>query len=157
MRTLLLFLLLAGTAHAGTFTTPDLRPYNRALDTSLEPVPARIELTVQNCPGAPADTSCTLGSRIWLSGRHAARSDILMHEVGHVQDRQRMNDRERAAFARLDGRSFDGERFASAYSLCALYGVPPFSWPVLTAWQPSAALHRRVCRRLRGWLSPSVA
>jgi len=153
--------------------------YQRWVDQSKAPTPdTEVTVHIALCPYAPNANGCVLGTGIWmhpdrLAEPHSARIHWL-HEIGHVFDALYMTDSRRARFSAIfgDTRPYwywqgplpegirpgprtlgpPSERFAQAYSECAIHGRTierrP-KRPVKYRYRPSVALHEQACLFIR--------
>lgn len=126
------------TPLAVTDGSPDY-PYQRWVNHSRMPT-VSTELLVHEglCPTNPEADACAdvEAETIYLVPARISDSPrwVVLHELGHFWDYRQLNDRERAAFARMEGgeswvsADVEGrlprppmmERFASAYAWCAV-------------------------------------
>jgi hypothetical protein len=166
----LALLVLPAPAGATTLVVDGVeraRPWQDWLDRSKVPGPAGpITVHLRGCPRYEQARGCTLadGSAIYLRPDFSNAPATLLHELGHLFDRQAMSDGLRARFARImasdlpwDGQAGLRETFAEAYGLCArrseIISYPdetlPTEWDY-TLYLPTEPQHRRVCGLIRG-------
>lgn len=125
------------------------------------PMPRTAIVHYASCPDGGG--SCAYADRAEVYIEPGADLYTLMHELGHIFDRQHLNPWDRARFARLlglpgewnrgtglDGLQSPHERFADAYATCAL-GLTPARgrWETAYDYNPSPRRHRTVCRSIR--------
>ena len=132
--------------------------YQAWVDAARVPTPReRVQIVREPCPGARAERSCTSADRpVIFLGAGAGRR-VFLHELGHRFD-YRMPAWVRARFRVLIGDSRPWratpdspmEKFADAYSLCALDpGRLPPGFVSVVGYRPTPGIHRAACRLIR--------
>lgn len=125
------------------------------------PMPHAVTVLYQPCPNGGGSCADADSDTVYIEP--GADLFTIMHEVGHIFDRQRLSDRDRARFARLlglpgewrrgtglDGLNSPSERFADAYAACALGLRPDGSrWVSAYDYNPSPRRHHTICRSIR--------
>jgi hypothetical protein len=171
---LLALLVVAPPAQAVTLVTPDgtaaPQPWQAWADNSLVPTPAgTVTFANDYCPATHWSACYTpLARVIYMAGPNAANRAQFFHELGHDFDSNNMTDAYRAGFIRImryrtpswwaaanpvDAESA-GERFATAYSVCARrQTIARDGWRYGPGhgygYSPTRAQHRRVCALIR--------
>jgi hypothetical protein len=143
---------------------PDGRPlagrWQGYADASLMPtVPGRVKVILSGCPARRGAAGCVYTKRprvIYLRRGLNDPRGVLLHELGHLYDIRVLNNRDRARFRRILGRSAKrqwwrgsrplAELFAEAYSWCARYArIVSISRYSSYAYRPTARQHRAIC------------
>lgn len=142
------------------------QPYQRWADESYAPtIGGRVHLTLTPCPDTEGRACADpVEPRIWLDPGTTGRLDLL-HELGHVFDTQELSDTERARFSRslhihpgawndYNRENPTAEKFAVAYSMCALWGrgIRPATYFIRSGfygYEPSLRHHLRLCAFIR--------
>ena len=152
-------LALASTADALELVSPSGDPrvarYQGWADAARMPTPTGVvELVLAPCP-VPISDGCIMHGApptIFL-GPTVRDRPILLHELGHAFDAQRMTPSDRVAFEAIfaDGRAWRSppnsphERFAEAYSLCARHPRIRRTYTAGYGYRATPGQHRRVC------------
>ena len=163
--TILTTLLFAAPASATTLVTPDgqtrPQPYQSWVDRAHVPTPAgNVTLVLGACPGGPAwAAGCAdAANRVIYLGTEARDRARLLHELGHIFDRQSMSNPLRARFTSVAGlrgpwhstqADPPEEQFAEAYSVCARFPSLRQMHFGMYAYSPTPARHRRACSVIR--------
>lgn len=165
----LMLLLLAAPAGATVLVVDGVeraRPWQDWVDRAKVPGPrGTITVHLAGCPGHEQARGCTLSDRpaVFVRPDLLDAPATLLHELGHVFDRQHMTDALRARFAATIGSHLPWagqtglrEAFAEAYGLCARRseisypdGTLPRDWDY-TLYLPTERQHRRACDLIRG-------
>jgi hypothetical protein len=160
---MLALLALGSTAHAVTLVSPSgdarVARYQAWANAAAMPTPTGVvDLVLQPCPVPVSDGCLVHGSppTIYLGGAVRSRA-ILLHEVGHAFDAERLTDADRARFEAIFGdprpwrspSNSPHEQFAEAYSLCARHPQIRATYTAAYAYRVTAAQHRRVCALIR--------
>jgi hypothetical protein len=156
-------LVVAATASAVTIVSPSGDPriarYQTWANASIMPTPAGVvDLVLATCPVAVSDGCIDHGAppTIYLGPAVRDRA-VLLHELGHAFDAQRMTPAYRAAFESIigDTRAWRSppnsphERFAEAYSLCARHARIARTYTAAYGYQVTPRRHRRVCALIK--------
>lgn len=136
---------------------------------SMRGIPGPLHVTVVHapCPTSPLAVACADLDTATVYVEDSKDRFTVQHEVGHVFDTQRLNDRERGALARLlhskvpwsapgPQNFFDdapipaGEKFADAYAACRL-GLNPDTgvWETGYDWYPTGSQQRHMCATIK--------
>lgn len=147
-------------------------------NTAKVPTPdATVRLIVTACPYSPYSpeehaTGCALPGTIWMDEAAITNPrNVFLHELGHEYDFSNLTDDQRDRFKALLGLTGPWqpavadywnapiERFAEAYRLCAIGARPQnlgsafgnrYLMPGDYGYNPPLAVHRVVCRLIRG-------
>jgi hypothetical protein len=152
-------LAFASTADALELVSPSGDPrvarYQGWADAAATPTPTGVvDLVFASCPVPISDGCITYGAPPTIFLGSAVRDrPILMHELGHAFDAQRMTPADRAAFEAIfaDRRQWRAapnsphERFAEAYSLCARHARIRRAYTGAYGYRVTPRRHRRVC------------
>jgi hypothetical protein len=159
----LVLLALASTAQALTIVSPSGDPriarYQAWADTSAVPTPlGQVDLVLSTCPVEISDGCIYHGAppTIFL-GPTVRERPVLLHELGHAFDTQRMTPADRATFEAIfrDHRAWRSppnsphERFAEAYSLCARHTRLRKTYYAAYGYTTTPKRHRKVCSLIR--------
>ena len=153
--------VLAGDAGAATVLFRNsghvAEPYQRWLQQSLLPTTdARIFLVYLEPACGVAECAHPTKHTIFMyNGFDRLTVYDFMHEVGHIVDYLRADNRERRAWARFVGQPHTGwwrganppgEQWAQSYALCSQLRQLPGHTPYPGyGWDPSPAKHRAAC------------
>jgi hypothetical protein len=150
---------LSATAHAVTLVSPSGDPriarFQAWANTAAVPTPTGVvDLVFATCPDAISDGCIYHGAppTIFL-GPEVRDRPILLHELGHAFDAQRLTPAYRSAFERIFGDTrpwrsppnSPHERFAEAYSLCARHPRIARTYTAAYGYRATPGQHRRVC------------
>ena len=159
----LLVLALTSSAQALTIVSPTGDPrvarYQAWANTSAMPQPlGQVDLVLSSCPAAISDGCIYHGAppTIFLGPTVRERA-VLLHELGHAFDTQRMSNAYRFAFEKLfgDRRAWrtapnsPHERFAEAYSLCARHPRIRATYYAAYGYTVTPKRHHKVCALIR--------
>jgi hypothetical protein len=150
---------LSATAHAVTLVSPSGDPriarFQTWANSAAVPTPTGIvDLVLESCPAAVSDGCIYHGAPPTIFLGPAVRDrPILLHELGHAFDAQRLTPAYRSAFERIfgDTRAWRSppnsphERFAEAYSLCARHPRIARTYTAAYDYRATPGQHRRVC------------
>jgi hypothetical protein len=141
-------LIVAAPAHAATIRTETgqvPQPYAAWIDRSKMPVPA-VNITLVPMTLCPEAGGCMVFDGGYKIAARKVRF-ALMHEIGHVFDREVMTPASRKEFVRATNRPWNEERFADAYGLCSISKTIIFD--ALSRWRPTKTRWKGVCRVIR--------
>src|SRR3954453_4830583 len=156
-------LVVAATASAVTIVSPSGDPrimrYQAWANASIMPTPSGVvDLVLDSCPVAVSDGCIYHGAppTIFLGAAVRDRA-VLLHELGHAFDTQRMTPAYRAAFQGIvgDTRAWRSppnsphERFAEAYSLCAHHARMARAYTAAYGYRVTPRQHARVCALIK--------
>jgi hypothetical protein len=159
----LTLLALTATAQAVTLVSPSGDPrvarFQTWANSAAVPTPAGVvDLVLDTCPVAVSDGCIYHGAppTIYL-GPTVRDRPILLHELGHAFDTQRLTPGYRAAFEGIfrDTRAWRAppnsphERFAEAYSLCARHARIARTYTAAYGYRATPRQHRSVCALIK--------
>jgi hypothetical protein len=154
---------LSTTARAVTLVSPSgdarIATFQAWANAADVPTPTGVvDLVFASCPVAVSDGCTSYGPTptIFL-GPEVRDRPILLHELGHAFDAQRMTPGRRAAFERIFGDTrpwrsppnSPNERFAEAYSLCARHAHIARTYEAAYGYRATPSQHLRVCALIR--------
>jgi hypothetical protein len=159
----LALLALSATAQAVTLVSPDGDPriarFQTWANAAVVPTPVGVvDLVLDSCPVAVSDGCIYHGAppTIFL-GPMVRDRPILLHELGHAFDTQRLTPAYRAAFEGIFGDTrpwrtapnSPHERFAEAYSLCARHARIARTYTAAYGYRTTPGQHHRVCALIK--------
>jgi hypothetical protein len=154
---------LTATAQAVTLVSPSNDPrvalFQSWANSAVVPTPTGVvDIVLETCPVAISDGCIFHGAppTIYL-GPSVRDRPILLHELGHAFDGQRLTPAWRAGFEAIVGDTrpwrsppnSPHERFAEAYSLCARHAVIRRTYAAAYGYRVTPAQHRRVCALIK--------
>src|SRR3954467_11552024 len=157
--TVLALVVLSAPAEAVTLVSPTgdgrIARFQTWANAAVVPTPAGVvDLVLDSCPVDVSDGCIMHGAppTIFL-GPTVRDRPILLHELGHAFDAQRMTPADRVAFEAIfrDRRVWRSppnsphERFAEAYSLCARHPRIRRAYTAAYGYRVTPHRHRRVC------------
>ena len=163
LATALFLLAFTAGAQALTLVSPSGDPrvarYQAWANGSAVPTPlGQVDLVLRSCPVEISDGCIFHGAppTIFL-GPTVRERPVLLHELGHAFDTQRMTPADRASFEGMFGDRREWrtapnsphERFAEAYSLCARHTKIRKTYTAAYGYQVTPRRHRRVCALIR--------
>src|SRR5437764_13243145 len=159
---------LGATARAVTLVSPSGDPrvprFQAWANAADVPMPTGVvDLVFASCPVAISDGCIAHGATptIFL-GPEVRDRPILLHELGHAFDAQRLTPAYRSAFERIFGDTrpwrsppnSPHDRFAEAYSLCARHASIARTYGAAYGYRATPSQHQRVCALIRRAASP---
>jgi hypothetical protein len=163
LSTALALIALTGSAQAVTLVSPTgdarIARFQTWADAAAVPTPAGVvDLVLDSCPVAVSDGCIYHGAppTIFL-GPTVRDRPILLHELGHAFDTQRLTPAYRSGFESIfrDTRAWRSapnsphERFAEAYSLCARHTRIARTYTAAYGYRATPAQHRRACALIK--------
>jgi hypothetical protein len=154
---------LSAPAQAVTLVSPTgdarIARFQTWANAAVVPTPGGVvDLVLDSCPVDVSDGCISHGAppTIFLGPTVRDRS-ILLHELGHAFDAQRLTPAFRAGFESIfgDSRAWRSppnsphERFAEAYSLCARHATIAKTYGAAYGYRATPSQHRRVCALIK--------